>query len=182
MDHLRVSSAQVDDMWAFVASMLFLGNIDFGEGDVAKISNPDVVIKCEALLGCSNFQERLVKRAMKVGSEVTMVDHNPKQAQASRDALVKIMYARLFTFLVVRCNATTDRASLSNQYIGLLDVYGFEFFEINSFEQLCINFANEKLQQFFLTTVFENEAATYKEEGIPWIPVTYADNKVIIDL
>ena len=79
-------------------------------------------------------------------------------------------------------NATTQKKELTKRYIGLLDVYGFEFFEVNSFEQLCINFANEKLQQFFLSTVFENEANTYKEEGIPWMPVPYADNKPIIDL
>ena len=77
---------------------------------------------------------------------------------------------------------TVDSADKSNRYIGLLDVYGFEFFAVNSFEQLCINFANEKLQQFFLQTVFENEATAYKEEGVPWTPIEYADNKEIISI
>jgi myosin heavy subunit len=61
-------------------------------------------------------------------------------------------------------------------------VYGFEYFEVNSFEQLCINFANEKLQNFFLKTVFDSEEKVYKEEGVPWVPITYADNKDVIDL
>ena len=73
-------------------------------------------------------------------------------------------YARLFSWLVVRINQTVDDVKRAKHYIGLLDVYGFEFFEVNSFEQLCINFANEKLQQFFLSTVFENEGKAYKEE------------------
>ena len=75
-----------------------------------------------------------------------------------------IRYARLFSWLVVRINQTVDDVKRAKHYIGLLDVYGFEFFEVNSFEQLCINFANEKLQQFFLSTVFENEGKAYKEE------------------
>ena len=94
-------------------------------------------------------------------------DGRPQQvpnACAARDALVKIMYARLFSWLVVRINQTVDDVKRAKHYIGLLDVYGFEFFEVNSFEQLCINFANEKLQQFFLSTVFENEGKAYKEE------------------
>eukprot|EP00966_Prymnesium_polylepis_P226560 5241027-Prymnesium_polylepis.1 len=92
------------------------------------------------------------------------------------------MYARLFDALVVRINSAIDRSKEAQQYIGLLDVYGFEFFQVNSFEQLCINFANEKLQQFFLVTVFSSEEAIYKEEGVPWNPVPYADNKDIISL
>ena len=61
-------------------------------------------------------------------------------------------------------------------------MYGFEYFEVNSFEQLCINFANEKLQNFFLKTVFDSEEKVYKEEGVPWVPIKYADNKDVIDL
>ena len=98
----------------------------------------------------------------------------------ARDSLVKIMYDRLFTYLVTRINATVDDAASAKMYIGLLDVYGFEFFEVNSFEQLCINFANEKLQQFFLETVFSGEAQVHTDEGVPWTPIEYADNKGII--
>ena len=79
-------------------------------------------------------------------------------------------------------NATTQKKELTKRYIGLLDVYGFEFFEVNSFEQLCINFANEKLQQFFLYTVFESEREAYRAEGVPWEPIPYADNAPIIAL
>ena len=76
------------------------------------------------------------------------------------------MYSRLFTWMVGRITGATSRPEASKRYIGLLDVYGFEFFDVNSFEQLCINFANEKLQQFFLVTVFTAEEQVYKDEGI----------------
>ena len=89
-------------------------------------------------------------------------------------------YSRLFTFVVARINAAVEGSARCARHIGLLDVYGFEWFEVNSFEQLCINFANEKLQQFFLVTVFESEKEAYKAEGVPWEPIPYADNAPII--
>ena len=117
---------------------------------------------------------------MTVRGETALVELTPQKAAGARDALVKIMYSRLFAFLVGRINRTTHKPQLSRRYIGLLDVYGFEWFEVNSFEQLCINFANEKLQQFFLVTVFESEKQAYKAEGVPWEPIPYADNAPII--
>merc|ERR1712185_344588 len=92
------------------------------------------------------------------------------------------MYARLFSYLARMINKTIDHADQAKQYIGLLDVYGFEFFDVNSFEQLCINFANEKLHQFFLKFVFKMEEQIYKEEAIAGIKIDYADNQPCIDL
>ena len=92
------------------------------------------------------------------------------------------MYSRLFTWMVGRITGATSRPAEMKRYIGLLDVYGFEFFDVNSFEQLCINFANEKLQQFFLVTVFTAEEQVYKDEGVPWTPIPYADNKLVISI
>ena len=117
---------------------------------------------------------------MTVRGETALVELTPQKAAGARDALVKIMYSRLFAFLVGRINRTTHKPQLSRRYIGLLDVYGFEWFEVNSFEQLCINFANEKLQQFFLATVFESEEQQYKDEGVPWSPIPYSDNMATI--
>jgi myosin heavy subunit len=180
-----IPRSELDDVWACVAAMLFLGNIKFGTADNANIDAlgaTDPLRVAEKLLGVEDMSKLLVTRQIIVNGETTVVNHNPDQAFAARDALVKIMYDRMFVYLVNRINATVDDPSKATNYIGLLDVYGFEFFEVNSFEQLCINFANEKLQQFFLSTVFENEAQQYKEEGIPWTPIAYADNKEIIDL
>ncbi|KAL1511060.1 hypothetical protein AB1Y20_005884 [Prymnesium parvum] len=174
--------AEVQDMWSFIAAMLYLGNITFGDGDKAVVQDQAPMLRSSSLLGCGDFSELLVTRVIQVRGDVTKADQSPKQAALARDSLVKIMYARLFTFLVSRINQTVDKTSQTRNYIGLLDVYGFEFFQVNSFEQLCINFANEKLQGFFLETVFAGEEAVYKEEGIPWTPIKYEDNKEIIDL
>ena len=182
---IGLSPDERDQVWALLAGLLFLGNIGFGDGDVSTVadSGPDSPMRvAEALLGVGDMSVLLTTRKISVNGEVTMASHNPAQAMAARDALVKIMYSRLFDYLVVRINRTVDDVAKAKMYIGLLDVYGFEFFEVNSFEQLCINFANEKLQQFFLTTVFDNEASQYKEEGVPWTPIAYADNKQIIEL
>ena len=180
-----IPADELDDVWAMNAAMLFLGNVKFGDGDVAKVDAlgpSDPLRVAEGLLGVEDMSTLLATRQIKVNGETTVATHNPEQAAAARDALVKIMFDRLFTYLVNRINETVDDPAKAVNYIGLLDVYGFEFFEVNSFEQLCINFANEKLQQFFLTTVFASEAAQYSEEGVPWTPIAYADNKDIIDL
>ena len=181
-----ISVDELEEVWAFIAGMLYLGNVTFGsdaeKSNISAVGPNDAVRVAEKYLGVGDMTGLLTTRQITVNGEVTVANHTPKQAGAARDALVKIMYDRLFSYLVTRINNTVDDTERATMYIGLLDVYGFEFFEVNSFEQLCINFANEKLQQFFLTTVFSNEAATYKEEGIPWTPVSYADNKQIINL
>ena len=127
---------ETDEMWAFVAAMLYLGNVDFGSDDTAQIQDSAVVTRLEDLLGCGGFNELLLTRKIKVGSEMTTITHSPGQATNARDALVKIMYARLFDFLVVKINGSIDKTEESELYVGLLDVYGFEFFAVNSFEQV----------------------------------------------
>lgn len=132
-----VSKSDVDALWGMVAAFLKLGSIDFGDGDQSAISDTAALADIEKLLGVTDFKDNLLKRAIKVGNDTTMVEHNPKQAADARDALVKIMYSRLFSYLVVLINKTVDSPDVSDRYIGLLDVYGFEFFQVNSFEQVC---------------------------------------------
>ena len=115
---------------------------------------------------------------MKVGTETTRVPLDMQKALYARDALAKALYAKLFEWLV---KAVNDRisggAAVDARYVGLLDVFGFEFFGTNnSFEQLVINFANEKLQQFFLKFVFKAEEAEYEAECVRWTPIEYQDN------
>ena len=137
--------------------MLYLGNVTFGSADAAKIAEVgpnDPVRIAERFLGVDDMTTLLTTRQIVVNGETTIVEHGPPAASAARDALVKIMYDRLFTYLVNRINGTVDDTSRAYMYIGLLDVYGFECFEVNSFEQLCINFANEMLQQQFNADTF----------------------------
>lgn len=102
----------------------------------------------------------------------------------ARDALAKAVYDRLFTWLVSRINTSLHAAHIAkkNSVMGILDIYGFEIFRKNSFEQFCINFCNEKLQQLFIELTLKQEQEEYLREGIEWEPVQYFDNKVICNL
>lgn len=103
-------------------------------------------------------------------------------ANSARDSLSKELYGRLFNWIVLRINSETETTgSTANlKFIGILDIFGFEIFAINSFEQLCINFANEKLQQHFTSHTFDMEEQLYKSEGVPFENVVYISNQVRI--
>lgn len=102
----------------------------------------------------------------------------------ARDALAKAVYDRLFTWLVSRLNKSLKVGSLGrkNNVMGILDIYGFEIFKQNSFEQFCINFCNEKLQQLFITLTLKSEQEEYLREGIQWETIDYFDNHIICNL
>ena len=116
---------------------------------------------------------------MKVSKDESYtIELDPTKAAQGRDAFCKAIYQRIFDHLVKRVNSSLGEsmgeASHEFRFIGLLDVFGFEIFEVNSFEQLCINFANEKLHQFFLKFVFKMEEQIYTEECISGIKIEYA--------
>jgi len=125
----------------------------------------------------------LTHRSIETQREKVMSPLSIEQAQYARDALAKAIYERLFRWLVSRLNASLQCKSKTNKsLIGLLDIYGFEIFKNNSFEQFCINYCNEKLQQLFIELTLRSEQQEYQKEGIEWEPVEYFDNKVICDL
>ena len=111
------------------------------------------------------------------------------QAVNARDSVCKVMYNRLFQWLVYRANVSLGTSNLGGSdegggkfFIGVLDIAGFEFFAENSIEQLWINLSNEKLQQFFNNAVFKSEIAEYEAEGIPLDSIAFRDNQIILDL
>ena len=104
------------------------------------------------------------------------------QASFARDALAKFIYSRLFDWIVVQINKALKTSGKVHKFIGVLDIYGFETFDINSFEQFCINYANEKLQQQFNQHVFKLEQDEYLKEGIEWKMIDFYDNQPCIDL
>ncbi len=108
---------------------------------------------------------------------------NTEQATLARDALAKAVFSKIFDWVVDAINSST-RGSATDEakFIGLLDVYGFESFVHNTYEQLCINFANEKLQQFFLKFIFKAEEDLYTFENVSWTRIEYQDNQGCIDL
>ncbi|KAJ1679678.1 class II myosin, partial [Spiromyces aspiralis] len=120
-------------------------------------------------------------RAGRRGS-VYEIPLNPTQATAVRNALAQSIYNRLFDWIVARVNRSLNSHSHSAHTIGVLDIYGFEIFESNSFEQLCINYVNEKLQQIFIELTLKAEQEEYVRERIEWTPIKYFNNKIVCDL
>ncbi|KAG9345315.1 hypothetical protein JZ751_009861 [Albula glossodonta] len=137
------------------------------------------------LLGIAQngLKEKLTSRTMdsKWGgkSESIAVTLNTEQATFTRDALSKALYSRLFDYLAINKAMQKDHEEFN---IGVLDIYGFEIFQKNGFEQFCINFVNEKLQQIFIELTLKAEQEEYVQEGIKWTPIEYFNNKVVCDL
>lgn len=139
------------------------------------------------LLGCNEFKLKaaLTNRTIDAHGDVVTSPLSRDMAIYARDALAKAVYDRLFTWLVTRINASLHSGKISNNkhnVMGILDIYGFEIFGKNSFEQFCINYCNEKLQQLFIELTLKSEQEEYYREGIEWIPVKFFDNKVICNL
>jgi myosin-1 len=114
--------------------------------------------------------------------------HTLNAAETSRDSFAKALYDRLFTWMVGHVNSAIDPALIESDrhqtstVIGVLDIYGFEVFDNNSFEQFCINYCNEKLQQLFIELVLKQQQDEYEREGIEWVHIDYFNNQIICEL
>lgn len=171
-----------------IAGILHLGNISFIEaGNYGQVESTDLLAFPAYLLGIdpNRLQDKLTSRKMdsKWGgkSESINVTLNQEQATYTRDALAKALYARLFDYLVEAINKAIQKP-YEEFSIGVLDIYGFEIFQKNGFEQFCINFVNEKLQQIFIELTLKAEQEEYVQEGIKWTPIEYFNNKIVCDL
>uniref|UniRef100_A0A8C7F634 Unconventional myosin-VI n=1 Tax=Oncorhynchus kisutch TaxID=8019 RepID=A0A8C7F634_ONCKI len=182
------------DLFRVVAGVLHLGNIDFEEagstsgGCTIKNQSSQTVEYCAELLGLGeqDLSVSLTSRVMLTtagGAKGTVIKVPLKveQANNARDALAKAVYSRLFDHVVTRVNQCFPFQSSAN-FIGVLDIAGFEYFEHNSFEQFCINYCNEKLQQFFNERILKEEQELYQKEGLGVNEVRYVDNQDCIDL
>ncbi|XP_039485218.1 unconventional myosin ID [Drosophila santomea] len=187
---LGFSTDEVQTIWRTIAAVLHLGNVEFQtiEDDLV-ISNKQHLKSTAKLLQVteSELSTALTKRVIAAGGNVMQKDHNATQAEYGKDALAKAIYDRLFTWIISRINrAILFRGSKTqarfNSVIGVLDIYGFEIFDCNSFEQFCINYCNEKLQQLFIELVLKQEQEEYQREGIEWTNIEYFNNKIICDL
>ncbi|XP_072416259.1 myosin-11 isoform X1 [Chiloscyllium punctatum] len=157
-----------------VSSVLQLGNICFKkERNTDQASMPDntVAQKVCHLLGMNvtDFTRAILSPRIKVGRDYVQKAQTKEQADFAVEALAKAMYERLFRWLLIRINKALDRTKRQGAtFLGILDIAGFEIFQDNSFEQLCINYTNEKLQQLFNHTMFILEQEEYQREGIEW--------------
>lgn len=184
---IGLSQAEQDDIFRMLAAVLWIGNIQFREDDsgYAAVTDTSVVDFVAYLLEVTPEQvvHAITVRILTPRSgEVIESLANPAQATATRDALAKAIYNNLFDWIVGRVNRSLKSKQATANNIGILDIYGFEIFEKNSFEQLCINYVNEKLQQIFIQLTLKTEQEEYAREQIKWTPIKYFDNKVVCDL
>ncbi|KAL9101498.1 MAG: hypothetical protein Q9163_003246 [Psora crenata] len=191
METIKLGTNEQNDILSMLAAILWIGNISFTEDDHgnASISEKTAVKQVADLLA---LEPKLVSDAMTLRvvetsrggrrGSVYEVPLNTTQATAVRDALAKAIYFNLFDWIVARTNEKLKATGATDQSVGILDIYGFEIFERNSFEQLCINYVNEKLQQIFIQLTLKTEQEEYAREQIQWTPIKYFDNKIVCDL
>lgn len=187
MKIIGLSQAEQDSIFRMLAAVLWTGNLVFREDDsgYAAVSDQSVVDFLAYLLEVDPKQlvNAITIRILTPRSgEVIESPANVAQAVATRDALAKAIYSNLFDWIVERINQSLKARQAASNSIGILDIYGFEIFEKNSFEQLCINYVNEKLQQIFIQLTLKTEQEEYAREQIKWTPISYFDNKVVCDL
>ena len=186
---LEFSEETQDNIFEALAGILNLGNINFQESvdaagnEKVTIVNPNFSASSSKLLGFNNtvLEQALCWKKVVTPSETILKPLTAVQAADQRDALAKEIYRQIFDWLVRRVNSSIYKGD-GDLSIGVLDIYGFELFKVNSFEQLCINFANEKLQFFFNAVIFEGEMAMYRSEGIDCTEIKFQDNQGCLDL
>ncbi|KAJ2477288.1 class II myosin, partial [Coemansia sp. RSA 2320] len=191
MNVIGISSTEQDGIHRMLATILWLGNVQFveNEPDTSTISDPEITPFVARLLesNAGLVNKVLTSRTIETSrggrrGSIYDVPLNIAQARSARNGLAKAIYDRLFDWIVARVNKAMQARSESSYIIGVLDIYGFEIFEQNSFEQLCINYVNEKLQQIFIELTLKAEQEEYVREQIKWTPIDYFNNKIVCDL
>ena len=189
MAGVGVAPADGDAALRVVAAVLHLGNVAFvatGDDECA-VAEGDAAASLDAAAHCLRVDPAALAKSLTTRTRATpdgpIVSPLPAPAAAdNRDALAKSLYARLFDWLVDRINAAIGQDPAAAASVGVLDIYGFECFDANDFEQFCINLANEKLQQHFNSHVFKMEQAEYEREAIDWSYIEFVDNQDVLDL
>ncbi|XP_068914295.1 myosin heavy chain, muscle isoform X13 [Tenebrio molitor] len=172
-DVLGFTQEEKDNIYRITASVMHMGCMKFkqrGREEQAECDGTEEGERVAKLLGVEApaLYNALCKPRIKVGAEFVTQGRNVNQVSYSVGAMSKAMFDRVFKYLVKKCNETLDTKQKRQHFIGVLDIAGFEIFDFNGFEQLCINFTNEKLQQFFNHHMFVLEQEEYTREGITW--------------
>jgi ankyrin repeat protein len=174
-----------------VVATLFAGNITFNESDDGEsciLEETEAALKFAALLGVpfEGLASALTEKMINAGVESVLTHLNIVEAIKACEALIKAVYGAAFDFIVERVNASIVEDATSHgksaASIGVLDIFGFETFQTNNFEQICINYTNEALQQQFNKYVFKLEQQEYEKEGILWKFISFPDNQDVLDL
>lgn len=182
-----ISTESQKEIFSILAALLHIGNIEIGGRTDATVSDSQPSLQTATkLLGIktADFKKWLLKRQIVTRNDKIIKNLNPTQSIVIRDSVAKYIYASLFDWLVkvINDSLSCKQANTVRTFIGVLDIYGFEHFKKNSFEQFCINYANEKLQQQFNQHVFKLEQEEYIKEKIDWKFIDFSDNQTCIEI
>ncbi|XP_075582482.1 myosin-IIIb [Pelecanus crispus] len=179
LDMVGFQEQEQVDMQAILAGVLSLGNVTFEPEESTGSVKGQFGVQEDELLKC------LICTMSVTRGEQIQRFHTQQQAEDARDSIAKVAYGRVFGWIVCKINellAENVDPEVELREIGILDIFGFENFAVNRFEQLCINLANEQLQHFFNHHIFQLEQAAYKEEGLPWETITFKNNEPVLNL
>ncbi|XP_078448570.1 myosin-1-like [Wolffia australiana] len=188
MNAVHIAKEDQESVFSILAAVLWLGNVTFSVIDNenhVEVVHDEAATTVAQLVGCDIDELKLTlsTRKMRVGNDVIIQKLTLSQAIDTRDALAKSLYAGLFDWLVDQINGSLKVGKQSSgKSISILDIYGFESFDKNSFEQFCINYANERLQQHFNRHLFKLEQEEYLQDGIEWAKVDFEDNQDCLNL
>ncbi|CAE7245773.1 XI-2 [Symbiodinium natans] len=190
MQTIGIKKDDLSEILHMIAAVLNLGNSKFdappnnSEGSMIMAECANNLAAAEKLLGIQSgdLEKALCHQTRVTRSEKIRSPVNVRQAADNRDALAKALYGIVFNFIVHSTNLSIGYINDVKLFVGVLDIFGFECFKMNSFEQLCINFTNERLQQFFNSFVFKLEEQLYERENIPWDALDFPDNQDSVDL
>ncbi|KAM4698021.1 unconventional myosin-X-like [Rhinophrynus dorsalis] len=177
------SAEEIRELWKLLSGTLQLGNLEFMTAGGAQITTKAVLSDAADLLGLDSFQlsEVLTQRSMILRGEEISSPLTVEQATDSRDSLAMALYAQCFSWLLGKINIRI-KGKENFKSVGILDIFGFENFQVNRFEQFNINYANEKLQEYFNKHIFSLEQLEYNREGIQWEAIDWMDNAECLDL
>eukprot|EP01102_Stenamoeba_stenopodia_P010426 TRINITY_DN313_c0_g2_i1.p1 TRINITY_DN313_c0_g2~~TRINITY_DN313_c0_g2_i1.p1 ORF type:complete len:1518 (+),score=388.08 TRINITY_DN313_c0_g2_i1:55-4608(+) len=188
MDIIQITQEEQTNVFEVLAAILHFSNTVFADtgNDSSELdakTASEYQIAC-ALLGCDaeELKKSMLTREITAGSERYTTSLTAEKAANVRDAFCMLLYSRLFDWLVEKINQNIRADKKAKSFIGILDIYGFESFETNGFEQFCINYANEKLQQQFNHHIFKLEQQEYIKEKIDWSYIEFRDNQECLDL
>uniref|UniRef100_A0A665TUX9 Myosin X, like 1 n=1 Tax=Echeneis naucrates TaxID=173247 RepID=A0A665TUX9_ECHNA len=180
---LEFTEEEIRDMFKLLSGVLQLGNIEFMTAGGAQITTKQVVTNASELLGLDVFQlsEVLTQRSIILRGEEICSPLTIEQAVDSRDSVAMALYSQCFSWIILKINQKI-KGKENFKSIGILDIFGFENFKVNRFEQFNINYANEKLQEYFNKHIFSLEQLEYNREGVQWEAIDWMDNAECLDL